>query len=264
VSVTESREDRPGPETRPSPAGIYDYFLGGHHFTQADREAAEEALAIAPEGRFAARENRAFMQRAVRFIGARGVRQFIDIGSGYPTAGPVHEVAAEVVPDPRVLYVDYDPVVAELSSGLPRPPYVQVVTHDVRQPWSIVSDPAVAELIDWSQPVALLLVSILHFISDAENPGEIIATLREQLAPGSCLVICHASDGENPDAAAEAPRAFQTARSGLTMRSPGEIEALFNGFELVPPGLVTSTEWGTSKPAPVNQILGLAGVGVLP
>jgi hypothetical protein len=108
------------------------------------------------------------------------------------------------------------------------------------------------------------MVSILHFISPDENPGEIIATLRDQLAPGSYLVICHASDGENPDAAAEAPRAFSTATSALTMRGPGEIEALFTGFELVPPGLVTSTEWGTDEPAPVNQILGLAGVAVLP
>src|ERR1044071_9567759 len=95
--------------SRPSPAGIYDYFLGGHHYSEADRAAAEEALAIAPEARFAARENRAFLQRAVRYCAARGVRQFIDIGSGGPTAGPVHEIAAEAGPDPRRLYVDYDP-----------------------------------------------------------------------------------------------------------------------------------------------------------
>jgi hypothetical protein len=222
--------------SRPSPAGMYDYFLGGHHYSEADRVAAEEALAIAPEGRFAARENRAFMQRAVRYAAAQGVRQFIDIGSGYPTSGPVHEIAAEAVPDPRVLYVDYDPVVADFMRGLPHPPEVQVITHDRREPWSIINDPVTAGLIDWSEPVALLMVSILHFISADENP----------------------------DAAAEAPRAFSTATSGLTMRSPGEIESLFTGFELVPPGLVTSTEWGTDEPAPVNQILGLAGVAVLP
>ena len=250
--------------SRPSPAGMYDYFLGGHHYSEADRAAAEEALAIAPEGRFAARENRAFMQRAVRYIARQGVRQFIDIGSGYPTAGPVHEIAAEEAPDPRVLYVDYDPVVAGFMGELPYSPAVRVITRDIREPWSIINDPVTAGLIDWSEPVALLMVSILHFISPDENPGEIIATLRDQLAPGSYLVICHASDGENPDAAAEAPRAFSTATSGLTMRGPGEIEALFTGFELVPPGLVTSTEWGTDEPAPVNQILGLAGVAVLP
>jgi S-adenosyl methyltransferase len=250
--------------SRPSPAGMYDYFLGGHHYSEADRVAAEEALAIAPEGRFAARENRAFMQRAVRYIAARGVRQFIDIGSGYPTSGPVHEIAAEEVPNPRVLYIDYDPVVADFMRGLPHPPEVRVITHDLREPWSIINDPVTAGLIDWGEPVALLMVSILHFIAPEENPGEIIATFRDQLAPGSYLVICHASDGENPDAAAEAPRAFRTATSGLTMRGPGEIEALFAGFELVPPGLVTSTEWGTDEPAPVNQILGLAGVAVLP
>jgi O-methyltransferase involved in polyketide biosynthesis len=250
--------------SRPSPAGIYDYFLGGRHYSPADRDAAEEALAIAPEGRFAARENRAFMQRAVRYIASRGVTQFIDIGSGYPTSGPVHETAAEVVAHPHVLYVDYDPVVAELMQELPRSPHVRVITRDLREPWSIINDPVAAELIDWTEPVALLMVSILHFVTRDENPGDIIATLRDRLAPGSYLVICHASDGENPDAAAEAPRAFSTARSGLTMRSPGEIESLFTGFELVPPGLVTSTEWGTGEPAPVNQILGLAGVGVLP
>jgi O-methyltransferase involved in polyketide biosynthesis len=249
--------------SRPSPAGMYDYFLGGHHYSEADREAAEEALAIAPEGGFAARENRAFMQRAVRYCASRGVRQYIDVGSGYPTAGPVHEVAAETVDGPRILYVDYDPSVAELSRRLDRPPHVEVVTHDLREPWAIINDPVAKALIDWSQPVALLLVSILHFIPDVDNPGEIIAMFREQLAPGSYLVICHASDGENPDAAAEAPRAWKTARSGLTLRSPAGIEALFNGFELVGPGLVTSTEWGTGKPAPVNQILGLAGVALL-
>ncbi len=143
----------PGPATVPSPAGIYDYLLCGDHHSAADREAAEKALALAPEARFAALENRAFLQRAVRYIAERGVRQFIDLGSGYPTASPVHEIAGESVADQHVVYVDYDPAVARLSRALLRSANVVTVMHDVRRPWHIIDDPDVARLIDWSEPV---------------------------------------------------------------------------------------------------------------
>jgi S-adenosyl methyltransferase len=148
----------------PSPAGIYDYLLGGHHHSAADREAAEKALAIAPEARFAARENRAFLQRVVRYIADHGVRQYIDIGSGFPTVGPVHEIAAGIVADPHVVYVDYDPAVATLSRELLKSPNVVTIARDLRRPWDIIDDPEVTQLIDWSQPVAVLMVAILHFL----------------------------------------------------------------------------------------------------
>jgi O-methyltransferase involved in polyketide biosynthesis len=241
----------------PSPAGIYDYLLRGDHHSAADREAAEKVLAIAPEARFAALENRAFLQRAVRHIAERGVRQYIDLGSGFPTAGPVHEIAGEVVAAPQVVYVDYDPAVARLSRTL-------TLVHDLRRPWHVIDDPEVARLIDWSEPVAVLMVAILHFVADDENPAEIIATLRDHMVPGSYLVLSHASHGENPDAVEEAARAWDSATSSMTLRTPTAIEDLFTGFELVPPGLVTTTEWGTSEPAPVGQGLILAGVGRVP
>jgi SAM-dependent methyltransferase len=255
----------PSPQpTRPSPAGIYDFLLGGEHYSAADREAAEKALALAPEGRFAAVQNRAFLQRAVRYVSECGVRQFIDIGSGYPTAGAVHEIAAEIVADPRVVYVDYDPEVAALSRTLVRSANVVTVVQDLRRPWDIIDDPDVARLIDWSQPVAVLMVAILHFVTDAEDPAEIIATFRDQMAPGSYLVLSHGCHGENPDAVEEASRAWNSARSRLTLRSATAIDDLFSGFEMVPPGLVTTTEWGTTEPAPTGQGLVLAGVGLVP
>ncbi len=248
----------------PSPAGIYDYLLGGHHHRAPDREAAEKALAIAPEARFAARENRAFLQRVVRYIADHGVRQYIDIGSGFPTSGPVHEIAAEIVADPHVVYVDYDPAVATLSRELLKSPNVVTIARDLRSPWDIIDDPEVTRLVDWSQPVAVLMVAILHFVTDEENPAEIIATFRDHMAPGSYLVLSHGSHGENPDAAEEASRAWDSARSALTLRTPREIDDLFVGFDLIPPGLVTTTEWGTANPAPTGQGLALAGVGRVP
>src|SRR5450759_2322755 len=172
-----------------SPAGIYDYLIGGAHHSAADREAAQRALASAPEARPIALENRAFLQRAVRYIAHRGVSQYIDVGSGFPTASPVHEIAADIVADPHVLYVDYDPAVIALSRELPQSPAVVTVAHDLRRPWGIIDDPDVARLVDWSEPVALLMVALLHFVTDSENPGEIIATFRDHMAPGSYLVL---------------------------------------------------------------------------
>jgi S-adenosyl methyltransferase len=251
-----------GPAATPSPAGIYDYLLRGGHHSAADRDAAEKALAVAPETRFAAVENRAFLQRAVRYVAKRGVRQYIDIGSGFPTAGPVHEVAGEIVADPHVVYVDYDPAVARLSRMLLRSANVATIVHDLRHPWHVIDDPDVARLIDWSEPVAVLMVAILHFI--AENPKEIIATFRDHMAPGSYLVLSHGCHGESPDTADQAVRAWDNATSRVTLRTPTAIEDLFTGFELIPPGLVTTTEWGTTEPAPTGQGLILAGVGLVP
>lgn len=248
-----------------SPAGIYDYLLGGANHSAADREAAERALAIAPETRSAAIENRAFMQRAVRYIAERGVTQYIDIGSGFPTVGAVHEIAQQFTADPHVVYVDYDPAVSSLSRELLRSPNMVTAVHDLRRPWEIIDDPDVARLISWSEPVAVLMAAILHFITDAENPREIIATFRDHMPPGSYLVLSHVSQGENPDGAEDAARIWDSARSSVTLRTAADIENLFAGFELIPPGLVTTTEWGTADPPPTGQALVLAGVGkVLP
>jgi hypothetical protein len=246
-----------------SPAGIYDYLLGGNHHSAADREAAGKALSIVPETRYAARENRAFVQRAVRHIGRQGVSQYIDIGSGFPTAGPVHEIARETITDPHVLYVDYDPLVTALGHELLNEPCTVIARHDLRRPWNIIDDPDAIRLIDWSKPVAVLMAAILHFVKDEESPEQIIATFRDQMAPGSYLVLSHVSQGENPDGAEKAAQVWDRATSPVTLRKPSEIENLFAGFELIPPALVTTTEWGTAKPAPTGQALVLAGVGVV-
>jgi S-adenosyl methyltransferase len=248
----------------PTPAGIYDYFLGGTHFSEADRQAAQQVMALAPEVRGEAIENRAFLQRAVRYVAGHGVTQYVDIGSGFPTSGPVHEVAGESIAAPHVLYVDYDPAVAELGRQLVHSPTVASAVHDLRRPWDIIDDPDAVRLIDWNKPVAVLMVGILHFISDDENPAEIIATFREHMVRGSFLVISHGSAGETPEVSDEAAQGWDRAKSMLTLRTPREIEDLFVGFELVPPGLVTSTEWGTDRPAPTGQGVGLAAVARVP
>jgi hypothetical protein len=248
----------------PTPAGIYDYLLGGDHHSAADRDAAEKAVAIAPATRSEVIENRAFLQRAVRYVAGHGVTQYIDIGSGFPAAGAVHEIAGELAAGPHVVYVDYDPQVAALSREMLDSPNAAVIVHDLRRPWEILEDPETKRLIDWSKPVALLTVAILHFIADDANPAEIIATFRERMAPGSFLVMSHGSAGEAPEVADEAAQAWKGAKSAVTLRTPREVEDLLVGFELVHPGLVTTTEWGTDRPAPTGQGVCLAAVGKVP
>jgi hypothetical protein len=247
----------------PTPAGIYDYLLGGRHYSAADQEAADKALAIAPATGPEARENRAFLQRAVRYVAGQGMTQYLDLGSGYPTVGPVHETAEEVVDDPHVVYVDYDPVVAALSRDILHVPNAVAIVGDLRRPWEIIDDPETARLIDWSRPVAVLMVAILHFVSDDANPAEIIATFRDHMVPGSFLMLSHGCAADAPDQAVEASRAWDRAKSGVTLRTPREIEDLLVGFEVVPPGLVT-TEWGTDRPPPIGHGVCLAAVARVP
>src|ERR1022692_2875856 len=181
--------------SRPHPARMYDFYLGGKDNYAVDQEAAREILRAVPEVRDMARENRAFLQRAVRFlVGEAGIRQIIDIGTGIPAAGNVHEVAQQSAPDVRVIYVDNDPIVhVHVSALLTGAGTTSIVLADLREPETILAHPAVAELTGSGQPGALLLVAIAHFITDAENPARIIATLRDALPPGSYLVLSHAT-----------------------------------------------------------------------
>ena len=248
----------------PTPAGIYDYLLGGTHYTAADREAAEKAVAAAPEGRTGIIENRAFMQRAVRFVAGRGIRQYIDLGSGYPTVGPVHEVAGEIITDPHVLYVDYDPAVIALSRRIIQVPNVTAAAYDIRDPEPILASPELAGLIDWAEPVAVLMVAVLHFVEDEEQATRIVAAFRERMAPGSYLVLSHACFGENPEGSQQAAGGWSRAKSSMTLRAKDEIASFFTGLELAGPGLVTAQEWGTASPAPQGQAFVLAGVARVP
>jgi hypothetical protein len=242
-------------------AGIYDYLLGGENYSAADREVAGKALAIVPETRYTAQENRAFAQRAVRYVARQGVRQYLDIGSGFPTAGPVHEIAMEIVSDPHVVYVDFDPGVELLSRELLKTPNTKAVVHDLRRPAEIMADPDVVRLIDWSEPVTVLMTAMLHYLNDHDHPGEVIAAFRERMAPGSFLVLSHLSQGRGQDQAENAVRVWHRHRSPVTLRTAAEIGALFSGFNLLPPGLVPAAEWQTTETAPAGSPLMLAGVG---
>ncbi|MEV0148469.1 MULTISPECIES: SAM-dependent methyltransferase [unclassified Nonomuraea] len=228
----------------PNVARLYDYYLGGKDHFPADREAAEKILAVAPEVRLAARANRAFLGRAVRHLAATGVTQFLDIGTGLPTQGNVHEVAREVAPGARVVYVDRDPVVlVHARALLADDENTTVVEGDARDPGSILKNPDVLKLIDFSRPVAVLLVAVMHFVSEDDGPEQIIGTLREAMAPGSYLVMSHGTSDARADAVDKGVEVYRSATSPLVLRSRDRVRELFAGFDLVEPGMVWLPQW---------------------
>ncbi len=239
------------------PARMYDYYLGGKDNFPADREAAEQALAATPATRDMARQNRAFLQRVVRFLAREaGIRQFLDIGTGLPTQGNVHEVAQAITPDVHVVYVDNDPIVVVHSNALLAGHNTAAIQADLRQPDVILEHPQVRELIDFDRPMAVLLVAVLHFIQDAENPAGAVARLRNAMAPGSYLAISHGStdlpmvDPKLAAVAARVVRAYQRTSAPVVLRSKAQIERFFEGFELVDPGLVQIQFWRPDGPVP--------------
>ncbi len=185
------------------------------------------------------------MQRAVRFlVGEAGIRQIIDIGTGIPAAGNVHEVAGQIAPGTRVAYVDNDPIVhVHANALLTGTGTTSIVLADLREPDAILAHPKVAALIDFSQPVALLLVAIVHFITAAENPGRILATFREALPAGSYLTLSHATADFRPAAAQDAAAVYDQATSTVTLRSRADVAGFFEGWDLVEPGLVQVPLW---------------------
>jgi len=227
---------------------MYDYYLGGKNHFAADRKVAEKLLASVPSGRTGARENRAFLGRAVRYLTAEaGVRQFLDIGTGLPTTNNVHEVAQEAAPSTRVVYVDNDPLVLAharallTSSPEGRTAYIQA---DLRDPAVILNDAATRDVLDFSQPVALMLVAVLHFMPDEFKPAAAIATLLDALPSGSYLVASHLTAEHDPAGSAAGMRAYQAAGVPIQLRDSAEFAALaFTGLELVPPGVVLVSEW---------------------
>jgi SAM-dependent methyltransferase len=214
-----------------------------------------------------ARANRAFLGRAVRYLAATGIRQFLDIGSGIPTEGNVHEVAQRAVPGAHVVYADIDPVaVAHSRAILAGNQDAAVIEADLREPDRILADQTVRRLIDFSQPTALLLVAVLHVIGDADDPWQVVARLRAELAPGSYLVLCHATSESRP-AVAQAVEKLYTrgVTTGSRIRSRAEILRFFDGFDLVDPGLVYMPQWRPDSPDDVpadpSQLWALVGVG---
>ncbi|GAA2665400.1 SAM-dependent methyltransferase [Streptomyces vastus] len=231
----------------PSVSRIYDYYLGGSHNFDVDREAARKAMEFMPGLPKIMQANRAFLRRAVRFAADEGITQFLDIGSGIPTFGNVHEVAQSASPGARVLYVDNDPVaVAHSEAVLEGKEDADVVAADLRNPREILASSQFQRLIDQNRPVALLLVAILHFVEDEDDPYEAVAQLRDALAPGSLLIVTHASyEGIPlpPERAEGAVDVYKDIRNPLIMRSRDEIARFFEGYDMVEPGLVPMPEW---------------------
>lgn len=183
----------------PSPARMYDYYLGGKDNFPADREAAELALSVVPFGREVARANRQFLARAVAFMAREGIGQFIDLGTGLPTRPNVHEVARSVQPDARMLYVDNDPMACSHARALlATNDGVAAIQGDVRMPQAILNDPVTCALIDFTRPVAMLFVAVLHFLTDDDRPGEQVAAFRWRLASGSMLAVSHVTSDGTP------------------------------------------------------------------
>ncbi|MDQ7906423.1 SAM-dependent methyltransferase [Phytohabitans sp. ZYX-F-186] len=229
---------------RPNAARVYDYYLGGAHNFAVDREMAAQAMAAWPELPQIMRANRAFLRRAVRFLVRSGVRQFLDLGSGIPTVGNVHEVARAQDPSCRVVYVDIDPVaVAQSRAILDGDPLVRAVQADLRSPARVL-DLAVTEGgLDLAQPVAVLLVAVLHFVADGDDPAGVIGGYREATAPGSAIAVCHATADGQGDKADEHRAFYARTPTPMTMRSRAEVGKLLEGYELVEPGLVYMALW---------------------
>jgi len=235
--------------TKPNIARVYDYWLGGHHNLVADRELGEAMATLDPWIPAACKANRAFLGRAVRFLAAQGIRQFLDIGSGIPTAGNVHEVAQSAAQDSRVVYIDRDPVAVamgrKLLAGNDR---AAVLQADIRDLDAILADPEVGRLIDFSEPVAIMLVAILHFVLDAGEPYRIVQRLRDVAVPGSYLVLSHVTSQDNEVLAAAAERIYNSRAADGQARSREQIAGFFGDWELAEPGLVYAPQWRPDSP----------------
>ncbi|HVB44822.1 MAG TPA: SAM-dependent methyltransferase [Streptosporangiaceae bacterium] len=230
---------------RANVARVYDYLLGGTHNFLADQDVARSMATIEPMSGAIARANRAYLGRAVRFLAGAGISQFLDIGSGIPTQGNVHEIAQQANPDARVVYVDVDPIaIAHSKAILAGHANAAILDADLREPAKILGHPSVRSLIDFGKPVALLLLAVLHFLSDEEDPGAVVATLRDALAPGSYLVLAHATAEGKPEAALAVATVYnRSVAAKWRLRSRAEIQHLFDGFELIEPGLVFAPAW---------------------
>jgi O-methyltransferase involved in polyketide biosynthesis len=249
---------------RPSAARVYDFYLGGFHNFEADREMGRQAVAMWPELPEIMQANRGVLRRAVEYLAGAGIRQFLDLGSGIPTVGNVHEVAHRVAPDARVVYVDNDPVAVEHARAiLADDPLTSVVRADLRDPDTVLA--AARGRLDLDRPVAVLMLAVLHFVADEDDPAGLIARYRDASAPGSHLALSHATAGQQVDRAAGHRDLYRRTATPMTMRSREQVTALFAGYELVEPGVVYLPEWRPEPGTPVEphpeRFTGVAGVG---
>jgi S-adenosyl methyltransferase len=268
--------DGPGPVPpgvdikRANTARVYDYWLGGSHNFLADQDLGRAISAVDPIVRTGARANRAFLGRAVRFLAGAGIHQFLDIGSGIPAEGNVHEVAQAADPGARVVYVDTDPVVIAHSNAiLAGSETTAVIEADLREPERILAHQAVRRLIDFGQPVGLLLVAVLHFIADADDPWRVVAALRDALPSGSYLVLGQGTNADKPAVADAFEKVYNgSVSTRIQMRSRAQIAGFFDGFDLVDPGLTYVSLWRPDAsgdvPSDPSQFGNLVGVARKP
>jgi hypothetical protein len=230
---------------RPNPARMYDYFLGGFHNFEADRAAAEAAEAAFPGVRAAARANRDFLRRAVRYMIANGIDQFLDLGSGVPTAGNVHEIAQAANPDARVVYVDAEPVAVHASESLLAGNAGADIVHaDIRHAEAVLNAPQVAALLDLTRPLGLIMASVLPYIPDSDDPDALVLKYRAALPSGSYLTISHGSmEDYEPGETDRVYGVYNASTSPITSRTRTRITAWFDGLDLVDPGVVVVTGW---------------------
>jgi hypothetical protein len=275
--MTEDQRVPPGVDpAMPSPARLYDYYLGGTDNFPADRDAAEKIRARMPELADAAWANRGFHQRAALWLaGSRGIRQFMDIGSGLPAQNNTHQAGQKAAPEARVVYADHDPLVGAYAGALlTGDGSTRFVPADLRDPDSVLNHPQTRELIDFGQPVGLLVTAVLHFVADGSDPRGLLARYVAALAPGSYLALSHATADQKPPAAVRTLLdVYARATEQLYLRTRAEVEGFFDGLELVPPyqgaaAAVTYVgEWGAEDPELADSDgsrLSYAGVARLP
>jgi SAM-dependent methyltransferase len=234
----------------PSVARVYDYYLGGSHNFASDREFADRAMRAMPTLRALVRDNRDFLRRVVRHLCGLGVDQFLDLGSGIPTVGNVHEVARAVLPGARVVYVDHDPVaVAHGRALLAGDDRAATVIGDIRDPARVLEDGFATGLLEPSRPVGVLMIALLHFVFDDDRPREIIAGYLDAFAAGSHLAVTHGS-ADTDQSVRDAARVYDRSRSPMRLRTAAEVRALFDGLTLLDPGVVAIPRW---HPDPVDD-----------
>jgi hypothetical protein len=256
---------------KPNPARMYDYFLGGAHNFAIDRQAAEQVAAIMPDLPRIMQANRAFLRRVVTFLVEQGIDQFLDIGSGIPTVGNVHEIAQDINPATRVVYVDIDPIAVRQSEALLRQnPNTTIIQADARQPEYILSHPEVCRMLDFTKPVAVLLVAVLHFVTDDVEAERLVRVFRDAIPSGSYVVITHGTyEGAPRNLIEQSEQLYARTTTPVKTRSGVDIGRFFEELDLIEPGLVYIPRWHPESPDDLfldqpERSVGFAGVGRKP